>query len=147
MLQPKLKRAPKELLLYSLRFELGAWPYLRQAGGFLSYSLAEASFRLQVFPSASPSAFISLLPEKTEVLTSLLFCFVIWSVHICPLCLLKWFLLSPAELTSPLMATLLPLFPNGEEKSKPNRKVGWWWTGCYLLLWFLQGSESGSSHD
>lgn len=108
---------------------------------FFCFVLAEASFRLWGFPSASLSAFISLLPEKIWVLMSLLFRFVICSadLYTISLRLLKWFLLSPAEVMSPLMATLPALFPQDEENSKPNVKVGWWWTGCCLLLWFLQG--------
>lgn len=46
MLQPKLKQAPQELSLHSLRFELGTWPCSRWAGG-----IPRAPFLLLCFGS------------------------------------------------------------------------------------------------
>lgn len=74
---------------------------------FFCFALAQASCRLSGFPPASPSAFISWLPERAQVLMSVLFCLFICSadLYMISLCLLKCFLLStrsrPAELLPP----------------------------------------------
>lgn len=89
MLQPKLKQAPWELPLYSLRFELGAWPCSRWAGGF-----PRAPFLLLCFSSGTLQALrLSLcLPLCIHLLApwegispyvcALLFLHLLcWSVH------------------------------------------------------------------
>lgn len=106
MLQPKLKQAPRKLLLYSLRFESGAWPCSSLAACFpiaallrLRHPTGSWAFHL---PLPLHSSLGSLRGCKSLCLCSfvssfaLLICtrfpFVCWSIF-CSLpkaCLLSW---------------------------------------------------------
>lgn len=120
---------------------------------FFCFALAQASYRLSGFPSASPSAFISWLPERAKSLClcsfvssfALLICtrfpFVCWSIFYPPLkaCLLSWCHHPWSLATSP------PPFPRGAVNGKPDARAGQRWTDCHLLLWFLQARGAALS--